>query len=106
MTGVAVEGGGIRGDDNGVEGHWGEGLGLATEDGSGVAAVSPCLNVVLLFYHLDSPFNSRHIIYFILAHAYSNYRKPLLKGVLRNGKGIVAVMFRMYLVWLDVRMCW
>ena len=40
MAGVAVDGGGISGGTNGGERHWGEGLGLATEDGSGVAAVS------------------------------------------------------------------
>ena len=40
MAGVAVEGGGISGGTNGVEGRWGEGLGLANEVGSGVVAVS------------------------------------------------------------------
>ena len=40
MVDVAVEGGGISGDANIGEGYWGEGLGLANEDGSGVIAVS------------------------------------------------------------------
>ena len=40
MVDIVVEGGGISGGTYGVEGHWGEGLGLANEDGSGVVAVS------------------------------------------------------------------
>ena len=40
MVDVAVEGGGISGDACGGKGRWGEGLGLAKEDGSGVVAVS------------------------------------------------------------------
>ena len=40
MVDVAVEGGGISGGTNSGEGCWGEGLGLATEDGSGFVDVS------------------------------------------------------------------
>ena len=66
MVDVAVEGGGISGDANSGEGRWGDVLEVANDVGSGVIAVSLfLLGLVLLFYHLDSPFNSRQIIYLI-----------------------------------------
>ena len=40
MVDVADEGGGISGNPYGGEDRWGEGLGLTTEGGSGVVAVS------------------------------------------------------------------
>ena len=55
MVDVAVEGGGISGGTNGGEDRWGEGLGLAQEDGSGVVAVS----LSRMFFQLGShTFNS------------------------------------------------
>lgn len=64
MVDVAVEGGGISGDANSGEGRWGDVLEVANDVGSGVIAVSLWwVDIVLLSYHLDSPFNSRQIIY-------------------------------------------
>lgn len=56
MVGVAVEEGSVNGDAFGSEGLWGDWLGLAKDVGSGVVAVSLflSLNIVLLFYHLNS----------------------------------------------------
>merc|ERR1719183_3385009 len=45
MVDVAVEEGGISGGTNGGEDHWGEGLELANEVGSGVVAKSNALQV-------------------------------------------------------------
>lgn len=64
MVDVAVEGGGISGDAYGVEGRWGEGLGLATEVGSGVIAVS-----LSLLEHCFALLSFR-----LISSPYSNYR--------------------------------
>ena len=97
MPDVAAEGGGISGDACGGEGHWGEGLELAKEVGSGVVAVSlflleHCLSI--LSSRLTFQLSSYHLL------TLSNYRR------LMPWKWVWRVVWRMYLVWLDVRMCW
>ena len=107
MVDVAVEGGGISGDAYGGEGRWGEGLELATENGSEVVAVS-----LSLLEHCFALLSSRRIFQFLSYHLPCSIYRSLMPWkwvwleVPRDGKGIVAVVLRMYLLWLDVMRMW